>query len=352
MLSADDFRDIVSGRRKGWRASLLRKVLAAAEPIYRVAIERRNRRYDSGALKIHRVKVPVISVGNVTTGGTGKTPFVAWIAQWLQAHNQRVALISRGYGARAGMPNDEALELAALIPDVPHLQNADRVAAARQAISDFGSRVLVLDDAFQHRRLHRDLDIVLIDALEPFGFFHLLPRGLLREPLPSLRRAHAIAISRVDLVEADECARIAQRIRETNRDAILVELVHRPQFLRRSNGEVSDVQQLRGQRIVAFCGVGNPRGFQETLRRCGAEIVDFRVFSDHFSYRAADIAALTKWSEGLHVERVVCTMKDLVKLRVPSLGRCELCALTIGVEIRSGQESLESLLTSVTSRDA
>ena len=125
----------------------------------------------------------------------------------------RVTLVSRGYGAAAGARNDEALELERKLPDVPHLQNADRVAAALTAIEEFECQLLLLDDAFQHRRIQRDLDIVLIDALNPFGYGHLLPRGLLREPLSSLARADVIALSRSDLVAAGERARIWEQVR-------------------------------------------------------------------------------------------------------------------------------------------
>ena len=130
--------------------------------------------------------MPVISVGNITTGGTGKTPMVAWLARWFRNQDVRVALVSRGYRAEAEGQNDEARELATLLPDVPHLQNPDRVAAARIAIDELETQLIILDDGFQHRRIHRDLEIVLIDALQPFGFGHVLPRGLLREPLRGL----------------------------------------------------------------------------------------------------------------------------------------------------------------------
>jgi tetraacyldisaccharide 4'-kinase len=164
-------------------------------------VRQRNRWFDRAGSHVQRVAAPVISVGNITVGGTGKTPFVAWLAQWFALRQMPVTIISRGYGSRRGTPNDEALELAARLPDVPHLQNPDRVAAAEQALHANATQVLILDDAFQHRRLARDLDIVLLDALEPFGYEHLLPRGLLREPIESLSRAHVVALSRSDAVD-------------------------------------------------------------------------------------------------------------------------------------------------------
>ncbi len=149
---------------------------------YRLLVETRNRHYDRAADAAKRVPVPVVSVGNLTTGGTGKTPMVAWLARWFQQRGLRPVIVSRGYGSQNGQPNDEARELAEQLPDVPHLQDADRVRGAQQAIAQHGAQVILLDDGFQHRRLHRDLDIVLVDALQPFGSEHLLPRGLLRSP--------------------------------------------------------------------------------------------------------------------------------------------------------------------------
>ena len=183
LFGATDFQELVSGRRRGPAAAALRGALGAGEWFYTAAIRWRNRRYDRGRAPVHRVGVPVVSVGNLTLGGTGKTPLVGWLGRWFCRRGVRAAVVSRGYGAAAGQPNDEALELRRSLPGVPHLQDADRVAAARQAITACAAQLVVLDDGFQHRRLGRDLDIVLLDALEPFGFGHVFPRGMLREPV-------------------------------------------------------------------------------------------------------------------------------------------------------------------------
>src|SRR5215210_4777957 len=148
MLRPSEFRDLVSGRRKGFLAALARGVLRVAEVPYTIAVTVRNRRYDRGAAEVHNVGVPVISVGNLTLGGTGKTPMVKWLAQRFQNAGLRVAIVSRGYGSADGKHNDEALELAESLPNVPHIQNRDRVAAARRAIHEFQSQLIVLDDGF------------------------------------------------------------------------------------------------------------------------------------------------------------------------------------------------------------
>ncbi len=188
MLSPTEFRELVSGHRRGPDATALRGLLRAAELPYTLAVRFRNHRYDRRRTAVHHVSVPVISVGNLTLGGTGKTPMVKWLARRVEDLGARVALVSRGYRAASGELNDEARELAQALPTIPHIQNRDRVAAARFAIEKFNPDVLLLDDGFQHRRLARDLDVVLLDALEPFGFDHVFPRGTLREPLDGLAR--------------------------------------------------------------------------------------------------------------------------------------------------------------------
>lgn len=352
MLTVSEFRKIISGRRRDWRAASLRGILSLFEPLVRLGTHYRNRRYDRGAAKVQRVSVPVVSVGNITAGGTGKTPFVAWLARWFRERHLRVVLISRGYGAKPGERNDEALELEALLPDVPHLQNPDRVAAARQAQSELKAEIILLDDAFQHRRLHRDLNILLVDALEPFGFDHLFPRGLLREPLSELRRADVIAISRADLVTQGERAAIASRIGEHAPRAQLIEIAHRPRSLLNWNQEILDPSTLRDQRVAAFCGLGNPQGFRETLLRCGAKIAGFREFSDHFQFAHRELKSLGEWADQLDVEQVLCTMKDFVKLRVPLIGSKPLRALTIGIEFVTGRNEFELYLQKIIERAA
>ncbi len=166
MFDANYFRAVVSGRQRGVRAAMLRAGLSVAEPFYRLGVRWRNRQFDTGSREIHRVNVPVISVGNLTVGGTGKTPMVEWLARWFRERGVRVALVSRGYGAEAGARNDEAIELEEKLPDVPHLQNPNRVEAAQTAIEELETQLIVLDDAFQHRRIHRDLSRLSGSAIE------------------------------------------------------------------------------------------------------------------------------------------------------------------------------------------
>lgn len=325
-------------------ASLLRGTLRALEYPYTLAVVRRNEAFNSGKRPSISVGVPVVSVGNLTLGGTGKTPAVEWIAQWFRQRRVHVGLVSRGYRSAAGNKNDEALELEQRLPHVPHLQDADRVTAARVAIDEHQCRLLVLDDAFQHRRIARDLDIVLIDALEPFGFQHLFPRGTLREPLAGLQRAQFALLTRADLVDEAERARIHAMVNRYAPEIGWGECRHAPKYLLSSDGLQQPLNSLHGQSVAAFCGIGNPAAFRETLKQCGFNVTAFRQFPDHHTYNENDLVELSRWVESEKVAVVVCTHKDIVKIHTPSLGGNPLLAVVIGLEFLAGQTKLERLL--------
>jgi tetraacyldisaccharide 4'-kinase len=298
------------------------------------------------------VPVPVVSVGNLTAGGTGKTPLVAWLADWFRQRNLNVVLVSRGYKAAKAGQNDEARELAQRLPDVPHLQNADRVAAAQGAVDQHHAQLILLDDAFQHRRIHRDLDIVLVDALQPFGFQHLLPRGLLREPLGELQRADAVGLSRADAVDARTRRSLVEQLRELAPAAVQFAVAHQPAKLVNARGSAQPVQQLAGQPIVAFCGIGNPDGFHHSLASCGYDIAAFRPFPDHHPFAAKDLAELEDWVAGhQRVAAVLCTCKDLVKINVPRIADRPLWALSVDIQFLQGQEQLEARLVTLIRAD-
>jgi tetraacyldisaccharide 4'-kinase len=352
VLNANTYKDVVSGRRRGVSASVLRGALRLAETPYTLAVRRRNLRFDTGRSEVIRVSVPVISVGNLTLGGTGKTPAVEWIARWFADRGVQVGLVSRGYGARDGSANDEARELAVRLPDVPHVQNRDRVAAAREVIDRLGCQLIVMDDGFQHRRLARDLDIVLIDATEPFGFEHVFPRGTLREPIESLRRAHVAMLTRADLVSPERRAEIRARVLEVAPNLDLIESTHQPRELVNAVGERRELDWLVGRRAAAFCGIGNPAAFEHTLRATKADLAGFRPFADHFDYTQPHngrllAAELGQWANSLSAEALVTTCKDLAKLPHNQLNAVPLWALAIGLEITANRTALERRLIAV-----
>lgn len=324
-------------------AALARLALGTAAVPYRLGVGWRNRGFDRGRRPIERAGVPVVAVGNLTLGGTGKTPMVEWVARWFRERDVRVALLSRGYGQAGGL-NDEGLVLDQNLPDVPHLQDPDRVGLARIAVEELESQVLVLDDGFQHRRLGRDLDLVLLDALDPFGGGRLFPRGLLREPIASLRRAGLVVLSRADLV--DEPRRRAIRAEAERHAGPLrwVEARHAPLDLIDAEGQSSPLSELVGPRVFAFCGIGNPEGFRRTLAGLGVTPVEFAVFPDHHPYSRADVEALARRAASAGAELILTTQKDLVKLRTRTLGPIPLRAVRIGLEVTAGLPGLTAAL--------
>lgn len=347
------FHDIVSGKRHGLPAGMVRGLLRGGEPIYRAVVGSKNRRFDSGQVVPTRVAAPVVSVGNLTVGGTGKTPLVCWLAEWFQRQGVAVSLISRGYGAKRGRPNDEALELAARLSGVPHVQNPDRIAAAKEALEANPRQVLLLDDAFQHRRIARDLDIVLLDALEPFGYGHLLPRGLLREPVESLARAQVVALSRADAVDAAKREAIRVRVQQVAPHADWLELSHQPTAFVNTTGSRLPLDAFAGQRISAFCGIGNPAGFRHTLASCGVDVAGLQALPDHCAYSPTDIARLERWIVGEgDIAAVVCTRKDFVKIPRDTLAGQPLWALEISLRISAGQDQLEERLLPLAAKAA
>ena len=337
---------IVRGETRGPGAAAVRLALSAASTPYRAAVAVRNLAFDRGWKATHSAAVPVVSIGNLTLGGTGKTPMVEWVARWLRARSLRVAILSRGYGHQGGL-NDEGRVLEENLPDVPHLQGADRVALARTAIEELESQVLVLDDGFQHRRLRRDLDIVLLDALEPFGLGRIFPRGLLREPIGSLKRANVVVLSRADLVGPSRRAEIQAEAERRAGPLRWVEARHAPTLVVAADGTVEPLDRLTGLRVAAFCGIGNPEGVRRTLEALGASVAGFRAFRDHHAYSGTDVAELGRWAGSLGADLLLTTQKDSVKLRVPSLGPMPLRALRIGLEIMDGERTLDDALAAI-----
>jgi len=324
----------------GWKAALARAGLRAASWPYGAVVRTRNVLFDRGWKKIERAAVPVISVGNLTAGGTGKTPCVEYIAGYLRRQETCVAILSRGYGSEGGM-NDEALVLEENCPDVPHLQGVDRVELARIAIEELESEILVLDDGFQHRRLGRNLDVVLLDATDPWGQGYLLPRGLLREPKSSLQRAGVIVLTRCDQAESLETLRTEVQRLVPGKPTI--ETIHRPTQL--VNGENRcELGELKRHPVAAFCGIGNPGAFERTLRDLGANVTNIRTFADHHAYTREDIDGLRTWASQQPADVcVVTTQKDFVKIRLPELGGRPLWALRIELAPRQpqGMDALE-----------
>lgn len=336
--------DIVSGRRRGLPAACARSGLLLASLPYAAVVRARNFLFDAGLKRSERAAVPVFSVGNLSVGGTGKTPFVEWLVAQLLALGERPGILSRGYGARPGTSNDEARLLAENLTDVPHVQQPDRVEGARRAVAQ-GVSCLVLDDGFQHRRLSRDLDIVLIDSSRPFGHGYLLPRGGLREGLAGLRRADWVITTRGELLEPVAAAALharltelipAERLLDSKMRAVGIDPLHQ--------GDREPVSWLRGRKVFLAAGIGNPRAFEANVRRLGAEITGTRWFPDHSDFSAAQLAELEQASQNSGAQTLLVTQKDAVKLRPLARAASPIAVLRVELAFGPGQERfLESV---------
>jgi tetraacyldisaccharide 4'-kinase len=335
----DNYLALIRGERRGPMAIMARAGLRCLSIPYGWGVRLRNVAYRRGWLESVAAGVPVISVGNLTMGGTGKTPCVEYLANGCRSRDLRVAILSRGYGSDRGH-NDEAMVLEENCPDVPHLQGADRVLLAATAVEELESEVLILDDGFQHRRLRRDLDVVLVDATCPWGFDYLAPRGLLREPVSGLKRADVVLLTRCDLVRPDELSRIRIQVRKLAPETPIVESEHRP--VAWVNGDrTTELDAFRGRPVAAFCGLGNPDAFRRTLVELGGEPIVWRTYPDHHAYSRDDIEELREWARPLPEDAVIATtQKDLVKIRLEHLGNRELWALRIGLHVRVGEDEL------------
>ncbi len=340
---------ILRGETNGLLASLLRGLLWLASFPYALAVRLRNLAYDRGWKSSWKAPCPVVSVGNLTAGGTGKTPTVAMLAHWFRARGIRVAIVSRGYRAGEDGRNDEAREWESRLPDVPHVQHADRRVGIRICREELDCQLILLDDAFQHRQVARDLEIVLIDSLDPFGGGYLLPRGLLREGLRSLRRADVILATRTDLVSASRLAEIRTAVLRWAPKAAWVESAHAPIGIRNASGQTLPLHHLDHQLWLPFCGLGNPEGFLQMLQRLPIKLTVPRWFADHHHYTADDLQSLIqqatpKDADQRPVDGFLCTGKDLPKIGVDSLGGLPLWAVEIQLAVRSGWEGLEDRL--------
>ncbi len=346
------FRDLISGKTRGWIPALARCVLWGASVPYGWAAMIRSGLYDRGLLPICRVGVPVISVGNLTAGGTGKTPIAALLCQRLAHLGCRPALISRGYRAAADGSNDEKRVLELLVPGTPHMQQPDRVAAARKLLDMQPGQspdVIVMDDGFQHRRLHRDLNLLLIDATCPFGFGAMLPRGLLREPLSALCRADAVLLTRANLVTEVELQRIRQRLLEIapalNDRILCVSFV--PHGFRDAAGNRRTLNEFQGQPIFLMTAIGNPEAFRATCLQAGLSVAGQRWFPDHHHYTLTDLTAVQEEAQAKQAVSVVTTLKDLVKIREGS-GRFLALDIEATLPLPEDNRCLDDLLQRVT----
>ena len=297
---------LITGQARGIGAGLLRGGLTVASWGYGLGVRLARGLYDTRLRRPHRLACPVVSIGNLTWGGTGKTPLTAHLARWLQQRGVRVAILTRGYGG------DEPMVLRRLAAGVPVLVGADRVVSGRQAVAS-GAEALLLDDGFQHWRVHRDLDIVLIDATAPFGNGALLPRGPLREPVSHLRRAGVVVITKADGPQAD-VERVSAQVHAVHPEALVVTARYRPErFELWPAGTSQPLTALGGGRACVLSGIADPAAFEALVTRVGVVPVLTRRFVDHHPYCASDLEEVVSASREAGAAWIVTTLKDAVR---------------------------------------
>ena len=340
-------RRLLSGQARGPAASSARACLAAASLPYALAVRLRNHLYDRDVFHARRASVPVISVGNLTVGGSGKTPFVCFLAQRLTSAGRRVAVLSRGYRSDPddGLNDETRLLARYLPPQVIQLSGPDRVDLASWSSSHHRCDVILLDDGFQHRRLARDLDVVLVDALEPFGFGHILPRGLLREPLRALRRAHLIALTRTELVTPLQTHALEAQLARLAPGVPVIYVAFPFVHCQSLSGETRlKTDRLSAKHAFCFCGVGNPAAFARTLDQAGITQVGWRIFPDHHHYTPADVSLLGDFAVRAGADVLLTTEKDAVKLQPGWSWPLPLYFVAVQTLVTRGETVLNDLL--------
>lgn len=364
--------DVILERRYGKRAALLRSFLLVLSGIYRRIIQLRLYLYEKRIARVHALGCLVVSVGNLTVGGTGKTPVVEKFARALTKGGRKVAILSRGYKSvqkpwyqklferwilrRQAPPprlvsdgksllldsasaGDEPFMLANNLKNVIVLVDKDRIKSGLYAIEKFGVDTLLLDDGFQYLPLKERVDVVLVDRETPFGNRYMLPRGTLREPPPHLKRASIIFVTKCD---GSDISGLKAEIRQHNKHAEIIECAHNPLYIEDLyTQERKDLNFLKGLRVGAVCGIARPESFEDGLRKLGADILYSKSFADHHRFSSGEIGNALSRSKTRGARAVITTEKDAV--RFPKLEKRDLPVYFLRVEIKiiSGHESFE-----------
>lgn len=354
-----DWQRIWNDDDKISRFSPTRAILYILSLLYRLVVDLRNLFYDKQIISSVKLACPVISVGNITVGGTGKTPCVIMLAQILQAHGFLPAVLSRGYGGKssqevnivsdgktillnAATAGDEPLLIAQSIPGVPVITGVRRIKTGKVAIEQFGANVLICDDAFQHREIFRDVDIVLLDSEKPLGNGQLLPRGELRESSSGLSRADCFILTRAEQTQPVDP--VVGKITQTSNIPVfranhqLRELVNGDESLHRPFSD------LHGKKVCAFCGIAKPESFKKMLFTARADILSFNPFPDHHSYSRYDLEELKSIYITSGADYLVTTQKDAMRLqRYPEFLKM-LCILRMEMEIIPSPDIFENFI--------
>ncbi|MBR2720047.1 MAG: tetraacyldisaccharide 4'-kinase [Lentisphaeria bacterium] len=373
------FLEVMSGRRRRWFDLALVNLLFVSSRFYRMAVQFRVWMYDKRVIRNHALGCLVVSIGNLTCGGTGKTPVVEVFARTLSENGRKVAILSRGYRSKkrtfreklahffrkgkiesppkvvsdgkdlllnSEYAGDEPYMLASNLPEVAVVVDKDRVKSGIYAIDNFQSDVIILDDGFQYLMLKPHINIVLVDSTEPFGNGHVLPRGVLREPIKNIRRADYIFLTKSD--GSHKLEHLKRFIRRHTRRAEIIECCHKPQNLVTLESKVvHPLSKLKGAKVAALSAIARPESFEKFLEDFGAELVLKDHFADHHRYTQQEIIDFVNQAKAAGAEMIMTTEKDAV--RIPRLDRCDvpILYLRIQIDILSGQESFNQCISRI-----
>lgn len=328
---------------------VLLPLASAAEPIYRAAVARRNGAFNKGR-RVVRAKIPVISIGNLSVGGTGKTPMVMHTVRTLKSVWKKPGIVLRGYGAKKGRRADEEDEYRDRMPDIPVIANPDRVAGVSRLRKKYGADVAVLDDAFQHRFIARDLDVVLIDATRSPFEDRCLPAGWLREPVSALKRADAIVITRADRASEARLAQLHAHIENASGKPPIAKASHTWEGLVDvTTGQLRKPGSFEGASLVVACAIGNPEAFVRQVRATiGGEIHEAILKRDHHRWTKPEAAHIAKLLRSGKAEALIVTHKDWVKLRdvlpMKKLGAGRVLYPRLGITMLEGGDAYARLV--------
>jgi len=336
--------DIAQDKRKDILSYLLKVLLTLLSYIYWLGIKIIVFLYRKGILKSYKTRSKIISVGNITLGGTGKTPIEIYLIRNIFSNN-KVCLLASGYS------EDELNLIQFNLPSVKLLSGRDRVKLTKQAERLINPDVIIIDDGFQHWRLMRDIDIVVIDALNPFGNNHLIPRGILREPLSHLKRADIFFISKVDAATSN-LTNLKERLKKLNPKALIIECRYQPLYLYEVKEDNKiELDRIKNKKALAFCGIGSPLYFRYTLAKVGIKLDLLIEFMDHYQYKRPDMEEIIKKAKRYNSDCIVTTEKDWMRLNseviqmIPS--EIKFYVLKIEIEITKGKERLIEYLSNL-----
>lgn len=358
-------REVLTHPSRSFGGKLLLSPLAVLGWAYGQAQALRRWAYRRGYLRSYRPAVPVISVGNITAGGTGKTPCVEAVCRLLLEAGVRPAVLSRGYGGRlpgpwaavsdgeqvlvgADQAGDEPVLLARRLPGVPVLVGPDRRITAREAVERYGAQALVLDDGFQHLRLARDLDLVLLDARHPFGSGHCFPRGVLRESGRALADAQVVLFTRTRRANSQRLDALQAAVHEFSPGVPVLRTAHEPRaVVDLVTGQVSPLRDLAELKILAFAGIGTPDAFFQELTELGARVLEAVPYPDHHPFTRADVEQLERWAGLMNAQALVTTEKDGIRLAPFLPARFPVLALRIEMAVVDDPDALRRHVVSV-----